>query len=461
MRYDVAIIGAGMSGLAAGIRLAHFGKKVLILEQHAVWGGLNSFYKKGGHHFDVGLHAVTNYLRPGYKGPRVPLQRIYRQLRIQPEEFALEPQTHSWVIFGDARLRFSNDLAVLTEEVGRLFPKERDGFVRLAERCAEYPEASLDTQFVSTRRMLGEYLRDPLLVDMLLCPLLYYGSASEHDLDWEQFVILFNSIYREGFCRPRRGVRQILDVLKARYESLGGELRRKAGVAELTVDGGRVRQLVLESGEVVEAEVVISSAGRRETARLRSDHPVDPGRAGELAFTETLWVLSQDPRALGFDGCVTFFGEAPFSWARPKTPVDLRSGVICVPGNYAHEEPLDRHVLRVTHLADHHAWIGREGPEYEAQKAEFIERSLDRIARFGKDLRPYIQYMDSFTPRTVVKYTRHDHGAVYGSPDKVKTGRTDLANLFLSGTDQGFVGIVGAMLSGINMANAHCLGGAS
>ncbi|HEY0947484.1 MAG TPA: FAD-binding protein, partial [Opitutaceae bacterium] len=28
--YDVAIIGAGMSGLAAGIRLAHFGKKVCI-----------------------------------------------------------------------------------------------------------------------------------------------------------------------------------------------------------------------------------------------------------------------------------------------------------------------------------------------------------------------------------------------------------------------------------------------
>lgn len=461
MRWDVVIIGAGMSGLAAGIRLAHFGKKVLILEQHAVWGGLNSFYKKGGHHFDVGLHAVTNWLRPGYKGPRVPLQRIYRQLRIQPEELALEPQTHSYVIFGDARLRFSNDLAELTAEVGRLFPKELDGFVRLSERCAEYPEAAADTPPVSTRRMLSEYLSDPLLIDMLLCPLLYYGCASEHDLDWEQFVILFNSIYREGFCRPRRGVRQILDVLKDRYEALGGELRRKAGVAELTVEDGRVQGVVLESGEVVEGDLVLSSAGRVETARLRSDRPVETGRPGELAFTETLWLLSQDPKTLGFDGCVTFFGTAPFSWARPEQPVDLSSGVICVPGNYAHQEPLDRHLLRVTHLADHRAWVGLTGPAYEEQKALWIERSLDTVARLGADLRPYIQYTDSFTPRTVVKYTRHDHGAVYGSPDKVKTGRTDLSNLFLCGTDQGFVGIVGAMLSGINMANAHCLAGAS
>ena len=39
--YDVVIIGAGMSGLAAGIRLAHFGKKVCIFERHNAVGGLN------------------------------------------------------------------------------------------------------------------------------------------------------------------------------------------------------------------------------------------------------------------------------------------------------------------------------------------------------------------------------------------------------------------------------------
>ena len=44
MHYDAIIIGAGMSGLAAGIRLAMFDKKVCILESHYVIGGLNSFY---------------------------------------------------------------------------------------------------------------------------------------------------------------------------------------------------------------------------------------------------------------------------------------------------------------------------------------------------------------------------------------------------------------------------------
>ena len=48
-------------------------------------------------------------------------------------------------------------------------------------------------------------------------------------------------------------------------------------------------------------------------------------------------------------------------------------------------------------------------------------------------------------------------GAIYGSPLKIRDGRTALANVYLAGTDQGFLGIVGAMLSGISMANFHVL----
>src|SRR5438552_18898848 len=93
--YDVIIIGAGMSGLAAAIRLAYFDKKVLVLERHYAAGGLNSFYALGGHQFDVGLHAMTNYVPPGTRG--APLPKIYRQLRLTPGASALDPQLRSAV----------------------------------------------------------------------------------------------------------------------------------------------------------------------------------------------------------------------------------------------------------------------------------------------------------------------------------------------------------------------------
>ncbi len=66
---------------------------------------------------------------------------------------------------------------------------------------------------------------------------------------------------------------------------------------------------------------------------------------------------------------------------------------------------------------------------------------------------------DMFTPRTVKKFTRRARGAIYGSPEKVKDGRTSWDNLFLCGTDQGYLGIVGSMLSGVVMANEHVLKG--
>jgi len=64
---------------------------------------------------------------------------------------------------------------------------------------------------------------------------------------------------------------------------------------------------------------------------------------------------------------------------------------------------------------------------------------------------------DMFTPRTITKFTGHLGGAIYGAPVKNRQGRTTLANVYLCGTDQGFLGIVGAMLSGISMANYHIL----
>src|SRR5579864_1144160 len=91
--YDAVIIGAGMSGLAAGIRLAYFEKSVCILERHTTIGGLNSFYRLRGRNHDVGLHAVTNYAPPGAKAG--PLSKVLRQLRLRWEDFGLSPQCFS------------------------------------------------------------------------------------------------------------------------------------------------------------------------------------------------------------------------------------------------------------------------------------------------------------------------------------------------------------------------------
>ncbi|MBN1911598.1 MAG: NAD(P)/FAD-dependent oxidoreductase, partial [Pirellulales bacterium] len=327
--YDTIIIGAGMSGLAAGIRLAHFDRRVCILERHDRVGGLNSFYRHGSRDFDVGLHAVTNFTPRGAR--RGPLARLLRQLRIRWDEFALAPQVGSEVAFPDARLRFNNEPELLLSEIERCFPDQKDGFVRLVDAIADYDQLGAGDSGRSARDEVAQYVTDPLLVEMLFCPLLFYGGAREHDMDFLQFSIMFRAIYLEGLARPFAGVRLILRRLLKKFRDLGGELRLRAGVDRLDVQDGQIRCVVLEDGTELTARRFLSSAGWHETMGLcrRED---EAELCGGLSFIETISVLDAQPQAMGHDRTIVFYNDSPrFRYEDPGELVDLRSGVICSP----------------------------------------------------------------------------------------------------------------------------------
>lgn len=456
--YDTIIIGAGMSGLAAGIRLAYFEQRVCILERHYTIGGLNSFYRLRGRDYDVGLHALTNITPKGTKTG--PLARLLRQLRLKWDDFAISPQIGSEIAFPHTRLRFDNEDETLRAEVARAFPKQIDNFDRLTREIVEYDDLSETHANLSAREVVGSIITEPLLVEMLFCPLMYYGSAREHDMDWGQFSIMFRSIFLEGLGRPHAGVRLILKHLVRKFRGLGGELKLRAGVKQLAVDGDRVTRVVLENDEVLEARNVISSAGWCETMRLCDDgHPVVNSRSpGQLTFCETIATLDAQPRDLGHDRTITFFNDHDqFAWQKPDALCDVRSGVICSPNNFAYNEPLDDGTIRITALANFDRWRELDDEAYKLEKLRWYDRITESAVRFMPDYRSRVIDTDMFTPTTVVRFTGHDNGAVYGAPDKQLDGTTHLKNLFICGTDQGFVGIIGSITSGIAMANLHCL----
>ena len=458
MNYDILIIGAGMSGLAAGIRLAHYDKKVCILEKHHRVGGLNSFYTLQGHRFDVGLHAVTNYVPGGIKS--APLPRLLRQLRLKAEDFALCQQRMSVIKFPEKSLRFTNDFDFFVQEVVENFPAQADNFQKLLKTIFEYDELNLNAKPISAREVVSSFISDPLLTDMIFFPIMYYGSAQENDMEFAQFVIMFKSIFYEGIARPWAGIRQILDVLVKKYKDCGGELRLRCGVQRILVTKGKVESIELENGEVLTADSIISSAGYLETMQLCSDYDSSEINCspGQLSFMESILVLDKEPATMGYDTTITFFNTSDrFNYQKPDGLVDVSSGLICCPNNFQFDAPLPQGMLRVTNQANFALWdeLSREG--YKAQKATWLEATLKEVVKFVPDFRDSIIFTDVFTPKTIHRFTGHINGAVYGTPDKIKTGKTHLDNLFICGTDQGFLGIVGATLSGITMANIHVL----
>jgi phytoene dehydrogenase-like protein len=455
--YDTIIIGAGMSGLAAGIRLAHFGQRVCLLERHTAIGGLNSFYRQRGRIWDVGLHAITNFMP---KGTRTgPLAQLLRQLRFAWEEWALAPQLGSAIMFPGVTLRFSNEFELLESEVRRHFPRQADNFRRLATELSGYEQFGRAGATRSARKVVGDMIDDPLLVEMLFCPILFYGGSQAHDMDFDQFSILFRSIFLEGLARPLAGIQKILTMLVRRFRDHGGELRLRAGVSKIVVTNGAVQSVMLESGEELEARNVLSSAGWTETLQMCDDgSPTDPCASERLSVVEAISILDRPPRALGYDKTIVFYNDSEkFHYARPDEPVDLRSGTICSPNNFAYTEPMTEGMMRVSALANFDRWKALDAESYRAAKRDWCERLAASAVRFVPDFRPAVVETDMFTPLTIHRFTGHAEGAVYGSARKSRDGTTHLRNLFICGNDQGLVGIVGAILSGISIANRHLL----
>ncbi len=427
MHYDVVIIGAGMSGLAAGIRLAYFDRRVCIVEKHYAFGGLNSYYTLGGREFDVGLHAVTNYVAPGVRS--APLPKLLRQLRLSREDFDLHPQRFSEVRFPQKRLRFTNDIEVLTQEVAEQFPSEIDNFRRLLVAIADYNDLRADAPLLSTRQVLGTSIGDPLLIEMLLCPMMYYGNAQEHDMDFTQFVTMFKSIFLQGFARPRDGVRTIIKALVKKFRACGGKLKMRCGVKRIDVDDGKVTGLTLETGETLTADVVFSSAGYCETMRLCSDtkSKPPPDQVGRISFVESIAVLDALPGDLGHETTIVFFNDAEtLTYAVPDDLIDPRSGVVCCPSNYEGHEDMAEGLFRVTWLANYDRWSGLTDEAYAAAKRRCHARSVELGERYIPGFGDHIVAADMFTPRTIRQYTGHLNGAVYGSPRKLRDGRTHL-----------------------------------
>lgn len=463
--YDAVIIGAGMSGMAAAIRLAMFDKKVLLLERHTISGGLNSYYNRRKRALDVGLHALTNFAEKGEK--RKPLTKLLKQLRIPYSDLELTPQKESMVAFPGLKLNFSNDIESLKKEIKEHFPDQIEGFKKLLAFIEEYNEVSLDNETFMAKDVVDRYITNKTLREMIFCPLLIYGSAWENDMDFSQFVIMFKSIFLEGFARSKGGVRRILELLHTKLETSGAEVCFRNGVKEIKTREGRVYGLETTRGQMIKTNLILSCAGLPETYSLISCNEkvsLPEPRVGKLSFVETILTGPKRPHDYGLEHTIIFHNEREdYLYQKPNTLVDEKSAVLCFPNNFQ-DDDYEEGVYRITMMANYDLWQElsqakekeKEKAAYNKEKEKVRLQSIAILKQYMPELtEDDFEFSDVFTPTTVKHYTGHFGGCVYGSPDKSRDGSTPIKGLAIIGTDQGFLGIVGSMLSGISMANLY------
>ena len=147
---------------------------------------------------------------------------------------------------------------------------------------------------------------------MLLCPTCYYGSARKNDIDFPTFVMLFDAIFRQGLARPELGIRASWTrspKSSVNWESKADELRGQNDPTQ----NGKVSEIVLENGESLTSDYVISTCGAVETeALLEPSHPLN--HLGRKIFHHGIDLrIRGKTEDFGWEETVIFFNDSEYS----------------------------------------------------------------------------------------------------------------------------------------------------
>lgn len=457
---DDVILGAGFSGLSAALRLAQFGRKVVVLEKHTLPGGLNSYYYRPGKRvYDSGLHVLTN---------RCPVSRrwgmpfVHRQLGLSPEQLPLyAPTAPSLVQLGDCFLHTPADGPALQEQIAAEYPTQADGWRALWELLKK---DNLEPALAAApaREVLERYLSDAQLIDLLRLPVFLYGGYAAGDITFLIFRNIFRSLFIEGVGHPG-SIKPWLDALVAALKEAGGEVFYRANVVAIEHDSGVVQAVRLESGQRIRAANVVSSIGRAETEHLLASDTATPAPAPPVAgisAVETTFCLTREEAARACPHPMVFFhADERFDWDPAVRPFESYS-ISCAAHFDFPSEP-EYCFFKIAAYLGGEGWLGLDEAAY-AEKKEAARARLESELRHrlpGLLRIPGEALSETMTPRTVHRYTSHVDGAIYGGADKSFSGETAYKNLFLVGNDQGGIGVVGALISGIVVANLKILTG--
>lgn len=281
------VIGAGLGGLAAAMRLGAKGYRVTIIDRLDTPGGRGSAISENGHRFDLGPTIVT-------------VPQVFRDLwaacgrdfDADVDLRALDPFYEiRWPDGSHFTARSSTEAMV--EEVRRLSPGDVDGYLRFlkdAERRYvvgfEGMVAEPMHKLWSTAKVLPEFaalradrsilglararVKDERLRMALSFHPLFIGGDPMHVTSMYALVSHLEKEF--GVHYAIGGVAAIAEAMARVVDGQGGLLRLSTEADEILVENGRATGVRLATGEVVAADVVVSNAdaGHTYTRLLRN-----------------------------------------------------------------------------------------------------------------------------------------------------------------------------------------------
>lgn len=436
MKKDILIVGSGIAGLSAGCYAQMNGYRTAIFEMHDIPGGLCTAWERKGYRFDISMHMLTGSVSG-------PFHRMWEELGII-RNFKFHFHDHVSLVEGmGKKLDFYTDRERLEQEMLAISPDDRDlirQFIRLIFGPDLMNAASLKPQKISN-------IFDKLRVFAAVLPMFgVFGKYKDQTI--QQFAAKFKDPFLQqavrffidapgwpmvgfpmvalaGFIKngvteagvPLGGSQQVMNHLAGMYEGMGGEIRYKNRVTELTVENDRVTGIVLENGEQYEAGHVIWAGdghtliydilgGRYLDNRVKNMYeswiPVKPIVHVMMGVDMD---LSQEPHRIIFeaDEPVTIGGKE-HRW--------LAVLHHCFDKSMA---PEGKSAVEVWYDTEYETWpeLRKDMKAYRAEKKRIAEYSIAQLEKRWPGFASRVEVVDVPTPATYHRYT----GTWKGSPD--------------------------------------------
>ena len=266
---DVLIVGAGVGGLAVGALLAHGGRRVLVIERNSFLGGRCTSYEKEGFVIDAFAHMIGRCEKGPFGEVMKRLKRpdALRWWHATPENkpiFLIDNQPYP---YPDASFSSREELAQVYRTFGL---GDEDVAVALKIKATiqemDY-EATFALDDIPYRNWLEQFTTNRALLALERQKALIFSVVTLKEASAGELIRMTQNCERDAnIGYPKGGCIRIPQALAEAITDHGGEVRTSTPVERILVEKGRVRGVKLADGRELNAPVVISNAGIKETA---------------------------------------------------------------------------------------------------------------------------------------------------------------------------------------------------